>query len=145
MKSPNHLHPMLHPRGLISAVLLMPPLAAAQEPICNPCIDGPEMFRRESIAFVDATNPRCGIGSALRTYGGTEWMLSECANGSLRALPAPGNPTPHYFLFRLAGDRYELLGAVPADGGARAAYRELRALSSSDVQAIIREIRASVR
>ena len=145
MMSPNHRHPMLHRRELISAVLLMPPLAVAQEPLCNPCIDGPEMFRLEFAAPADAKNPRCGIGSVLKTYGGTEWMLSECSNGSLRILPAPGNPTPHYFLFRLAGDRYELLGAVPEDRGARAAHRDLRALSSSEIQSIVREIRESVR
>jgi hypothetical protein len=123
----------------------MPPLAVAQEPTCNPCIDGPEMFRLDLITPADARNPRCGIGAVLRTYGGTEWLLSECANGSLRVLPAPGNETPHYFLFRLAGDRYELLGAVPEDRRARAAHRDLRALSSSDIEAIIREIRDSLR
>src|SRR5688572_4391501 len=49
---------MVHARSLLTAGLMASAtVAMAQEPICNPCVDGPEMFehrRRQELRVADA-------------------------------------------------------------------------------------------
>jgi len=83
--------------------------ASAQEPLCNPCVDGPEMFQRGGVlvplngAAIEAEGApvrgmgresiaevlgrageawvRCGEPSAT-TLAGTEWRVVECDRGA---------------------------------------------------------------
>ena len=139
---------MLRQSYLLIAIALAPTIAAAQGSICNPCVDGPEMLkpRRLEAAPIVSVEIRCETGPIQRTFGGTDWLVSECDDGSLQLVTAPQNPAaPYSFTFWRAGDTYELLFfGRPRGRVARAAYRDLLSLDTAKINELLREVRAHV-
>jgi hypothetical protein len=99
--------------------------------------------RRPEAAPIVTVEIRCEIGAVQRTFGGTEWLVSECDDGQLQIVAAPKNPaSPNSFTLWPAGDTYELPLGRPRGRFAKAAYRDLRALSGAEIQELLREVRA---
>ena len=137
---------MRHQSYLLIAIALAPTIAVAQGSICNPCVDGPEMLRprRQEVA-PSVVQIRCETGPIQRILGGTDWLVSECDDGSLQVVTAPQNPAaPYSFTLWRAGDTYELPFGRPRGRVARAAYRDLVSLDTATINELLREIRAHV-
>jgi hypothetical protein len=138
---------MLRQSCLLIAIALAPTIAVAQGSICNPCVDGPEMLksRRLEAAPIVSIEIRCESGPIQRTFGGTDWLVSECDDGSLQLVTAPQNPAaPYSFTLWRVGDTYELPLGRPRGRVARAAYRDLLSLDTAKINELLRELRAHV-
>jgi hypothetical protein len=120
-------------------------LSAAAQSICNPCVDGPEMFEHRRLIEREASVPRarCGIGAIRRTYGGSEWVVSECDDGRLVVSASTGTALPYSFTFAPHDRGHRLVEQDPRTPGERAAYAELRALSSLEIAALVAEVRVN--
>jgi hypothetical protein len=82
----------------------------------------------------------CNIGPVNKTYGGSVWQVYSCSDGkSLVAVAAKGSAaSPFHFIFTPDATGYDLKGAGSGNRKATdAAYKDLSALSASDVRALI--------
>lgn len=83
---------------------------------------------------------RCDIGPLHKAYGGSQWLLYSCTDGTTLAMvSAPGSPAmPYYFMFQRHGVNYRIQGEGTGSKDATdAAYHDLATLSASDVEALI--------
>jgi len=90
-----------------------------------------------------AKDLNCQIGPIDKTYGGTKWLVYGCNdNASVVVVTAPGNPgTPFYFMFMHDSGGYHLHGEGTGDKKVTdVAYRDLSALTVSDVAALAAEV-----
>ena len=81
-----------------------------------------------------------------RTYGGSEWLVSECVFGVLRVSAATGNvEAPYYFTFsRPDGATYQLDERTTTPSTrAHAAHLELSALSPLEIAALVAAVRVN--
>ncbi len=85
---------------------------------------------------------KCDIGPVTKIYGGTQWLVYSCTdNRTLVVISAPGNPAmPFYFMLSPHENGYQLSG----EGTGRkditdAAFDELKALSGTDIVALIEQ------
>jgi hypothetical protein len=79
-------------------------------------------------------------------YGGTKWLVYGCDDKKgLVVVTAPGNPAmPFYFFFFPNEDGYQLHGEGTGDKKITdAAYKDLAALSDSDIDALVTEANAA--
>src|SRR2546427_10752861 len=70
----------------------------------------------------------CNTGPAIKTYGGTKWLVYSCDdNRTVVIVSAPGSTAvPFYFLFSPATTGYRLEGEGTGNKGATdAAFRDL--------------------
>ena len=75
-----------------------------------------------------------------KTYGETQWLVYSCDdNRSLVIVSAPGNPAlPFYFVFSPHENGYQLSGeGTGRTDSTKAAFDELKALSATDIAALI--------
>jgi hypothetical protein len=82
------------------------------------------------------------VGPVYKIFGGTKWLVYGCADGhSVVVISAPGNPaTPFYFMLSPGGRGYEVVGEGEGQREATAAaYAELKALTESQVKALVAE------
>jgi hypothetical protein len=89
-----------------------------------------------------SANLNCKIGPIEKTYGGTKWNVYGCDDKkSLVVVTAPGNPAmPFYFFFLPNEGRYQLHGEGTGDKKVTdAAYKDLGALTDSDIAALVAE------
>ena len=112
-------------RVVMSCLLSAPAFLAAAEPV------------------MQASIMRCDGGPITKTFGKADWRVFACTDGSLMLSPAPVNGASHPFTYRpneagdpFSGDRFR-------DDRAKAAYKELKALTTEQYDALIREVRAS--
>jgi hypothetical protein len=135
---------------ILVACIAVTPLAAAEEPVCANCWDGPEMFEHglnpsfspvfEIISTDEiATFPICSLGQALEMLGGRKWLVTDC-DGNLQISPAPDNPISSQIILLKEGDGYRLADEPPEDERATAAYLELRALTVKQIEGLVREV-----
>lgn len=88
----------------------------------------------------------CATGPAVKTYGGTKWLVASCSDGMSLVFVADEKSPAAPFEFDLiyTGDGYDLSGH---GGGDRkltdAAYAELQKLGGNDVRALIAETQAA--
>lgn len=90
-----------------------------------------------------SANLNCKIGPIEKTYGGTKWNVYGCDDKkSLVIVTAPGNPAmPFYFFFLPNKSGYELHGEGTGDKKITdAAYKDLAALTESDIAALAAEV-----
>jgi hypothetical protein len=148
---------MPYARVLLISALLANAVAvtgATAQSLCNPCVDPP--VREPPAPFQPRRAPiepdtsvhsreRCGIAIS-RTYGGGEWLVSDCIDGVVVVAPPTGRiATGSYFMFsRPNGGAYELDEQRTSPGtGAHAAYLELRGLSPLEVAALIAAVKVN--
>ena len=87
-------------------------------------------------------NLNCKIGPTEKSFGGTKWLVYGCDDkASVVVVTAPGNPAmPFYFFFQRDGGGYHLHGEGTGDKKfTDAAYRDLSALTDSDIAALAAE------
>jgi hypothetical protein len=85
---------------------------------------------------------KCEAGPVSKIFGGTKWLVYGCADGrSVVVVSAPGNPaTPFYFMLSPGQRGYEVVGEGAGQKEATAAaYAELKALTESQVKALVAE------
>jgi hypothetical protein len=145
---------MHHLVALVATALLFmapAPATAAEPSVCATCVDGPEMFQHvklsEGAPVVEAISFSCNIGPLLKTFGKADWLVNVCSDGSLMFQPAPKNGASHPFTYHYG----EMETPSPyieerfRDKRARAAYLEVKALTPEQFDALVRQIRASVK
>jgi len=84
----------------------------------------------------------CRIGPIERTYGGIKWLVYGCDDKtSLVVVSEAGSPAmPFTFFFSQTNDGYQLHGGGTGDKRLTdAAYKDLAALTASDIAALIAE------
>ncbi len=82
----------------------------------------------------------CKTSHLERTLGGTDWFVFGCGD-NLVVTAARGNPAaPFYFILFPQADKYGIQGEGTGDKNASdAAYKDLAALSKSEVAALLAE------
>jgi hypothetical protein len=125
------------------------PLTAAEPSVCATCWDGPEMFQhvkpKDVGGEVSAVTIKCEAGSIARTFGKSAWLVTECDDGSLMFSTGTDNRAPQFFSTRLGGIGNPFVEERPRDRGARAAYDEVQSLTTEQIEALVRDIRAITR
>lgn len=99
-------------------------------------------FAPLAVAAQPASDMNCNIGPIDKTYGGTKWLVDGCDDKtSLVVVTAPGNPAmPFYFFFSQKNGTYQLHGEGTGDQKVTdAAYKDLAALTASDIAALVAE------
>ena len=135
---------------VLTAILAIAPLAAADEPVCANCWDGPEMFEhRRDTSFEPVAkaisigefpdNESCSPGEVRNVFGGREWLLTRCGDDKLKISAAPENPVSDVFIFEKDDAGYRLVGEPPEDQRATEAYLELRALTAKQIEKLVRK------
>ena len=84
----------------------------------------------------------CKTGPVTKTFGATKWLVYSCDdNRTVVIVPAPGNSAmPFYFMLSPTNDGYRLEGEGTGNKDVTdAAAQDLRALSASDIAALIAE------
>jgi hypothetical protein len=84
----------------------------------------------------------CEIGPVTKTYGGSSWLVYACSdNHSISLVSAPENPAnPFLFSIRWRGGEYYFSGFGSGDKTASdASLMEIRALTQSDIEALVAE------
>lgn len=88
-------------------------------------------------------NQECGSGIE-KVYGGMNWLLRECETGTelrvIRVDPSPGNTTPTQFTFLLRDSRCNLAVGPTLHPDAEATYAELRGLTETELDDLLREV-----
>ena len=85
---------------------------------------------------------KCDVGPVGKTYGKTQWLVYSCDDKrSLVIVSAPGNPAlPFYFVFSPHENGYQLSGeGTGRKDSTKAAFDELKALSGTDIAALIEQ------
>ena len=137
---------------VLGAFLAATPLAAADEPVCANCWDGPEMFEHrrdkwsepviEAISVGEFPDKEiCSFGEVRMVFGGRKWLVTHCGDDKLMISAAPKNPVSEVFTLEKDDGRYRLVGEPPEDDRAAAAYLELRALTTEQTEKLVREVR----
>lgn len=135
---------------VLTVILAIAPLAAADEPVCANCWDGPEMFEHrrdnwsepvaQAISIGEFPDKQiCFPGEVRTVFGGREWLLSRCGDDQLKISAAPENSVSEVFIFERDDAGYRLLGEPPEDPRATAAYLELRALTAKQIEKLVRK------
>ena len=89
---------------------------------------------------------KCEVGPIYKMFGGSRWFLYSCADGrTLVVYSAPGSAAePFYFMFVPVEAGYRLCGeGTGSKSATEAAMKELRALSSKEIAALIAETKAA--
>src|SRR5580693_3520058 len=83
---------------------------------------------------------RCDIGPITKTYGDGPWLVYAC-NDFHSVMLISANPAQSFqFNFHWQGDGYEFSGGGAAQKSEiGAAFKEIRALSQSDIEALYSE------
>jgi hypothetical protein len=131
--------------------LLLAPasLPAAEPSVCETCVDGPEMFQhvkpkndvQDSIQSIKAEPIGCDVGPVVRTYGKADWLVTECDDGTLKFSPTATNRAPETFTFSTGGFVNPFVGERPRNRRARAAYDEVKSLTTEQLAALIQDVR----
>ena len=149
--------PGLDPRvfGAISLVaagwllMIAAPLTAAEPSVCTTWWDGPEMFQhvkpKDVGGEISAVTIKCDAGPITRSFGKSVWLVTECDDGYLMFSPGPNNRVPQFFRTRLGGIGKPFAKERPHNRRARAAYDEVQALTTEQIEALVRDIRAITR
>jgi hypothetical protein len=85
---------------------------------------------------------QCDVGPVTKMFGSVPWLVYSCNDASSVVLvSAPGSPAmPFYFIFSLEGTAYRLRGEGTGSKAATdAALKDLRTLSTADIQGLRRE------
>ena len=88
----------------------------------------------------------CGRGPVQKSYGGVPWLAYGCSDGrSVVLMSAPGSPAmPFYFTFAAKDAAYRLVGeGTGSKVVTDKAFKELRALSDSQIRRIYQEAAAA--
>ena len=91
------------------------------------------------------TSLSCDIGPVERTFGGTNWTVYACDDGSTVTISAAGNnpAKPFYFILRLVGGHYDVTGQGTGDKAASdAAGKEIKALSDDGIREVLKTAQA---
>jgi len=147
--------PSVRVYGAISVIsagwlLAMPAYLTAAEPaVCATCWDGPEMFEhakpKDVVGEISAVTIKCDAGPITRSFGKSVWLVTECDDGYLMFSPGPNNRVPQFFRTRLGGIGKPFAKERPHNRRARAAYDEVQALTTEQIEALVRDIRAITR
>jgi hypothetical protein len=87
----------------------------------------------------------CNIGPVTKSYGGGQWLVYGCSDGKSVVLVTPqGNPGfPFVFSFLYTDESMTLHGEGTGNKQATdAAFKELQALSQTDVAALFQQAKA---
>ena len=96
----------------------------------------------DSISSQDIPAWGCDAVSIRKTIGGAEWLFTDCDSGIRMTSAAPKDPTAiNFLILEKHGRKYRLSKQHPDDESAKAAYRELRALSQEQIDSLVREVR----
>jgi len=89
-----------------------------------------------SSVFAAGPSFNCNAGPAIKTFGGSSWLVYACDDRhSVVVITAPGSTAaPFYFIFAYGADGYQLHGEGTGNKAATdAAYKELSQLKASEI------------
>ena len=97
------------------------------------------------VASGESESLQCNIGPIAKIYGKTQWLVYSCDdNRTVVIVTVNENPAlPFYFMFSPQGNGYRLSGEGSGRKDAtKAAFDELKALSTEDIVALIEQTKA---
>jgi len=98
-----------------------------------------------AIVHAEGAALNCTVGPVFKIFGSVPWLVYSCSDGAtLIVVSAPGSPAAP-FMFTLApqGTSYQLRGeGTGSQSATDAALKELQALTSKDIETLIRQTQA---
>ena len=97
------------------------------------------------IVHAEGTALNCTVGPVFKIFGSVPWLVYSCSDAmTLLVVSAPGSPAaPFTFTLAPQGDSYQLRGeGTGSQSATDAALKELQALTTKDIETLIRQTQA---